>query len=163
MDIYTLRTDNVWKLNYNNLQSTFQSTITIFNGSLDTFIVLRIFFINCIVSFQGGCRSYYKLMYCYYCIFIHLPMVFPFINQLEMMIYDTVEIKNPNVKFIGYIYDQNTYRNIGNIDSGRSLNCPSIDHILLMIYLSMNHYQLTNIQRQLYLDLLGIFGKQVRV
>ena len=130
--ICTVCNDNVLKSDHINLQSTFPSNITIFNGIiLDTFITLRIFFINCIML-QNGCGSYYKLIYCYYYTFTHLRLVLPSIDQLEMMTYDTVEVKKPNVKRIGYICDQNTY-------SCNILNCPSIDHISMMIYSLMNH------------------------
>ena len=93
--------------------------------------MLRTFFIHCIVSFQGGCRSYFKMIYRYYCTFTYQRIVLRSIDDLETMIYDTIDVLKPNVKGIGHLYDRNKYGDIGNIDS-----------ILMLIYMLMNHFSI---------------------
>ena len=134
MNCYILHTRNhVIKANCTNLQSILRTIITIFNGLSDICIILRKLFINCIVSLQNCCNSHYRFIDWYYYGLIHLPMVLSSINQMELIIYNTIGLIKSNFKDITYISCHNKSQlNNESIQSCSNI-CTSINCILMMI------------------------------
>ena len=97
--------------------------------------------------FTDWCKSYYKFIYWLLCLhlFIHVLSI----DQLKLMIDDTLRIIKSNFKHITYIYDQNTYPNNTNIKSRTTMTSTSINCIVMLItevictfdlfYTVMNH------------------------
>ena len=145
VDIYVLyKRDNVIKTNSTNLHSIF-AAITIFDGLLNLLVIcmLRKLFSDCIVSIQNGCRSYYRFVYWYYCTYTHLPIMLPSINQIELIVYDTIRIINTNFTDIKYICGQNAYQNNTNIKACTSMTSTSINDVLILISSDYKSYCLS--------------------
>ena len=113
------------------------STIPTFKGLLEMFVILTKLFCDCIVriTFQN-CRDLYYRYICWYyctCTFVHLAMMPSSINQMKLMIYNTIELITLNLKDITSKYGPNETHNDTNIQSCDSTNCASINYILMLI------------------------------
>ena len=115
------------------LQSIFLSIITIFNRISDILIIVAKFVLNCIISLNNCCRSYYKFLCLYCCSFKHSRMALLSINQCALIIYDTIETTKQNVKDVIDKHRKKTTQNDKNIHFHRCMRCTSMDCILILM------------------------------
>ena len=132
-DIHVLRCNNVFKSHDINVQSIFTPIITIFNVLLDIAIIVSKYFINCSVSIQNCCRSYYKVIYGYCFAFVHSSMTLLSFNQLELMIYCIIEVIISNFKYRNDVCDQNKYQIQRSIRSYESMGIISMNYNVTLI------------------------------
>ena len=81
-------------------------------------------------------------------------MVSSSINQMKLIIYNTIELIKLNFKDIAYKYGPNECHNNTNIESCDGMNCASINYILMLIledvcvlylsYFFINHMSIEN-------------------
>ena len=107
--------------------------MTLFKRFSKIFIIVAKFVINCIVSLNNCCRSYYKFLCLYRCLFKHSGKAFLSINQCELIIYDTIEITKQNFKDVNDTHRKTSTHNTRNIQSRGCMCCTSMDYILMLI------------------------------
>ena len=158
MDINAFYFDNWFiKCIYLNLESVFALIITLFVILLYFFIRLNESFIGWIVNddWYNYNQSYYKIVYCYLCIFISLTMIILWIKMIKWIIFESIMFAQ---EYLNIINGKNNLDTESTIDKKMDLydDCGIINCIVLYciggicsIYII---YQLIY-----YLDILQIF------
>ena len=90
---------------------------------MDTFIILKKLFLNCIVSQENGYGSCYKFIYLYCWTISHSLMTLPSINQFELMTYIIIDTEKSKFQTINDTNNQFPER----------MCCAAMEYILISI------------------------------